>query len=45
MVSCEPNHQDLVIDILINEGWLKDTNMHELTMSGKVKFLMYRNFK
>lgn len=42
IVTCEPNEVDKVIFKLQNEGWQKDTNIHELTMLGKVKFEMWR---
>lgn len=43
-VICEPKEVDNVIWVMLGEGWQKDTNMSKLTMTGKVKFEMGRNF-
>ena len=42
-VYCERDKVDPVIHKLLDEGWEKDTNMHELTSCGKVKFEMWRH--
>ena len=44
-VICEPNVVDNVIWVMLGEGWQKDTIMHELTMTGKVKFEMWRKME
>jgi len=44
-VICEPKEVDNVIRIMLSEGWRKDTNIHELTMAGKVKFEMWRKME
>ena len=41
-IECMPNNVDNVIATLGQEGWMKDENLHELTMLGKVKFIMWR---
>jgi len=33
-----------VIYKMLSEGWEKDTNMHGITMTGKIKFEMWRMF-
>ncbi len=44
-VICEPKEVDNVIWVMLGEGWQKDTNMRELTMTGKVKFEMWRKME
>ncbi|HPQ79658.1 MAG TPA: hypothetical protein PLG47_04355 [Candidatus Dojkabacteria bacterium] len=44
-VICESNEVDNVILVMLGEGWQKDTNMHQLTMTGKVKFEMWRKME
>lgn len=44
-VICEPKEVDNVIWVMLGEGWQKDTNMSELTMTGKVKFEMWRKME
>lgn len=44
-VICEPKEVDNVIWVMLGEGWQKDTNMYELTMTGKVKFEMWRKME
>lgn len=41
-VACEPNEVNKVIEVMLGEGWQRDTNLHELTMTGNVKFEMWR---
>ena len=43
-VICKISEVSNVIAVLESEGWVKDSNMHGLTLLGKVKFCMLRKF-